>query len=688
MMHTVNQLVLVACALVVSGCATLFEEPYKLAHGPKTWERTKSCPAQEGVCACKREKAEDLMSDSDRSLFRTHIDGDPCSKEVLKRELAYYPSLRDSSISAGDDGALPLLGLTLSGGGARSASTSIGFLGALDAKGILAQVDLISSVSGGSYASYWFFSHLYNAREELDLVRDKDNAGHEGRYSALFTDDGRFQKSVARHSHLATKNQAEPALWFELLGEGVPWVPMIPVHWITAGLFDRKENLNPATYYYHSGIERAYGLYPVGGNNPPKPFANDAPMHVLGVPSYAAIDPSMEEVKAFLDAQKPGDLPPFWIVNATAVYGGKTKMFREASWGGFSPDLRDTVYEFTPIHYGSPRLGYCPYAQFNKNPNEHQTEDKAYPICNPVNESWLKYGRMIGASGAAVDGVSPTVNVLLDVFNAAIGRYIDNPRVDDSVRQIHAWLPFPFYGLHRANHDEASPKIYLTDGGHSENLGLYALIKRRVKNIIVLDAEYEGDSYDKGMSRHKNAVFGGLQELRCRLYVEHGLYLMIARYGKDPVSEPFFGVVQEGERATEPCVGRSREQLGFGVQDEAFPYLAGWVCLNGHMNCVEDERNRLNILYVKLAIGAHVKNQQGQWDPTCIGGGRYNCLVEKYFHDNPRHFPHDSTGDIFYSEEKYTAYRDLGFDLGKCIKLAENRRPLLDQNRRGCEPVP
>jgi len=49
-------------------------------------------------------------------------------------------------------------GLALSGGGIRSASFSIGVMKALYDKGLLDDIDVISSVSGGGFASYWLFS--------------------------------------------------------------------------------------------------------------------------------------------------------------------------------------------------------------------------------------------------------------------------------------------------------------------------------------------------------------------------------------------------------------------------------------------------------------------------------------------------------------------------------------------------
>ncbi|WP_185910728.1 patatin-like phospholipase family protein [Xanthomonas cerealis] len=55
-------------------------------------------------------------------------------------------------------GGSPELSLVMSGGGIRSSLYNFGVLKALYDDGILEQTDLISSVSGGSYLSYWIYS--------------------------------------------------------------------------------------------------------------------------------------------------------------------------------------------------------------------------------------------------------------------------------------------------------------------------------------------------------------------------------------------------------------------------------------------------------------------------------------------------------------------------------------------------
>ncbi len=59
---------------------------------------------------------------------------------------------------------------------------------------------------------------------------------------------------------------------------------------------------------------------------------------------------------------------------------------------------------------------------------------------------------------------------------------------------------------------QTSRRIYLTDGGHIENLGLYELTKRRCRVIICVDAEA-----DQGM------VFSSLVKAQLMMRIDHGV---------------------------------------------------------------------------------------------------------------------------------------------------------------------
>lgn len=61
----------------------------------------------------------------------------------------------------------PQLGIALSGGGTRAASFAMGVLAQLDAAGVLQHANAISSVSGGGYSAYFYYSKLLQRRYRI-----------------------------------------------------------------------------------------------------------------------------------------------------------------------------------------------------------------------------------------------------------------------------------------------------------------------------------------------------------------------------------------------------------------------------------------------------------------------------------------------------------------------------------------
>ena len=80
-------------------------------------------------------------------------------------------------------------GLSLSGGGLRSALFQIGVLKSLYDKGKLAEIDFISAVSGGGYAAYWLYGNQY--------LSSKDNeASPANSFGYYSLDDSVFASST------------------------------------------------------------------------------------------------------------------------------------------------------------------------------------------------------------------------------------------------------------------------------------------------------------------------------------------------------------------------------------------------------------------------------------------------------------------------------------------------------------
>ncbi len=116
----------------------------------------------------------------------------------------------------------------------------------------------------------------------------------------------------------------------------------------------------------------------------------------------------------------------------------------------------------------------------------------------------ISLGKAVAISGAAVSPnmgyhSSPLVALVMTFFNARLGWWLGNPNArisgftgDPGKR---TWeRDEPRFGLRPLIAEalrlttDTSPYVYLSDGGHFENLGLYEMVLRRCGLIVVVDA--------------------------------------------------------------------------------------------------------------------------------------------------------------------------------------------------------
>ncbi len=107
-----------------------------------------------------------------------------------------------------------------------------------------------------------------------------------------------------------------------------------------------------------------------------------------------------------------------------------------------------------------------------------------------MDRSGASLGVALAISGAAASPnmgyhSSPALAFLMTVFNVRLGRWCGNP-VDES-----AWTrPGPHVAAWRLLREllglttSTSGYVYLSDGGHFENLGLYELVRRRCRFVV------------------------------------------------------------------------------------------------------------------------------------------------------------------------------------------------------------
>jgi hypothetical protein len=610
----------------------------------------------------------------------------------------------------------PELGLALSGGGTRSASFSIGVLKALHKRGILQNVDVMSSVSGGSYALYWYFMQHYNmekACEEMrqisplstlsseDLFRTEESEGNTVYQSHLEDRSDILVLGNPDEKQRGFYNPASQVLKFFTV------LPSIPLNLIGNFLFDWDLNLNPYRGYYQNGIERAYGLTPV----PTKKDGskeNDSLKYINGKWNIGDLPINAEEVtfadmRKFLEKRRnasssavnlfPCSFPrtkkldkrlnvprlPFFVVNATASHGRIGSLYDVNENVDVPPSQRKTatpnrIFEFTPLGFGSEVFGY---GTFDENGEGKNLNEEIY------------FSKAVSASGAAVDTqffsrtgiIGTTATYISRGLNLNIGYTMDNYNVSWDQVVTNNFIGWPLYILdnsvmsRKRNYENQrgvdveedrrfhlpskhSTKIYLSDGGMSENLGVLSLVRRKVKNIIFVDAEMDNNKCGKF------ACFEGLNLLEKSLAKDYGLKLEMTGLGRqtfdirDAKVSVFKGKIKGFlEKPLE--LNLTYIKLSYDQKDlKKYPSgLQTWVKYGTNEIKEKTEKQKTEIFSRCKVINSHDELKK-----SYIEGNLKNIEIDKSCKKS-KNFPHVSTADVFFQERQVKAYRDLGYHI-------------------------
>ena len=279
-------------------------------------------------------------------------------------------------------------------------------------------------------------------------------------------------------------------------------------------------------------------------------------------------------------------------------------------------------FAFTPLYGGFTRhmQGEAAWESFFGPANESGRDRAGY-------EDGITLGTCIAISGAAASPnmgtySDPALAFLMTLFDVRLGWWIGNPaRIDSSTGLRKYWQRgSPTFGFCRllcellgaANDD--SKYVYLSDGGHFENLGIYELVRRGCKVIVACDASCD-DGY--GFADLHNAIE------RCR--VDFGAVIAIDN---------------ESSMVAEGHDGNRRSKVHF---------------LTGTIKYPDSPNADGTIIYIK---------------PTLVDGDPQDVLA--YANVNP-HFPHDSTANQWFDEAHFENYRALGETAAKsAIKAIED----------------
>ena len=119
---------------------------------------------------------------------------------------------------------------------------------------------------------------------------------------------------------------------------------------------------------------------------------------------------------------------------------------------------------------------------------------------------------------------SKMLSILMTLFNARLGFWVNNPEVKPSKLFGHlVWWPSYFFKELLSNIGTTNRKLNISDGGHIENLAVYELLRRQCRLIIAVDAGADPKS-----------SFADLENLAIRARNELGIEIRF-RPEQDPV---------------------------------------------------------------------------------------------------------------------------------------------------------
>ena len=241
-------------------------------------------------------------------------------------------------------------------------------------------------------------------------------------------------------------------------------------------------------------------------------------------------------------------------------------------------------------------------------------------------ERGVTLGTAMTISGAAVSpnmgyNSSPALAFLMTLFNVRLGAWLPNPALSTDPK--HSNESGPRHGMRTLLSEltgqatDASQFVYLSDGGHFDNLGLYEMLKRRCRRIVVVDAGRD-ENYDYADVGH--ALQRALIDFRVKVNFVQSLNV-----GKDKLS-----------------LTGAYAEIRYSSEDPKRPETG-------------------QLIYLK------------PWLPP----GMPTEL--KVFKALKPSFPHETTTDQFFAESDFESYRRLGEYLGNgliggCLEAAADKR--------------
>lgn len=397
--------------------------------------------------------------------------------------------------------------------------------------------------------------------------------------------------------------------WEDILTAFVPLVVLgclAGVGYLVATLVDTNQFSLHAMY--RARLVRAY----LGASRPqsmrkPDPFTgfdenDDLPMSDLRRQPETSTD------------EPPKSRGPFHLVNiALNLVGGQNLAWQERKAESFS---------VSPLHAGALNLGYRRTYRHDSEKVDRSTgllSQKKYS-CYGGGGKGISLGTAVTISGAAASPnmgyhSSPMIAFLMTLFNVRLGWWLGNPGPagDHTFDLEHPALAVkPIWDELIGKTDDVNEYVYLSDGGHFENLGLYEMVLRRNRFIVVSDA---GCDENCSLEDLGNAIRKIRIDLGIPIDFPSGFKLH-ARSHKLPVGDGQYW-----------ALGR----IHYSAVDKLTDTKEGSA----------DTTDGL-LLYIKPGIYGNEPRDVFNYAATSSA------------------FPHESTADQFFTESQFESYRELG----------------------------
>jgi hypothetical protein len=251
-------------------------------------------------------------------------------------------------------------------------------------------------------------------------------------------------------------------------------------------------------------------------------------------------------------------------------------------------------FSITPLHCGCFRLGY--------------RDSRSY---GGSDTGGISLGTAAAISGAAASSnmgyytTSPVLSLLLTLFNVRLGWWLGNPGpAGDKTCELSApkYSVVPVLSEAFGLTDDHNKYVYLTDGGHFENLALYEMVLRRCQIIVLCDGVQDQDYRFTDLG---NAVR--------KIRIDLGIPIEFS-------SIPIYARAPDTGKGSYWALGKIR-----------------YTCMDKDPNAQDGV-----LLYLKPAVY-----------------GDEPADVLEYKKSYPE-FPHQSTADQFFDEPQFESYRILG----------------------------